>query len=1127
MKMRFTNSLKHEDSRTPLLPGTVIKDTHDEIYTIQKLHSVGGSALIYQVECAGLLRKLILKECFPNSDTLVFFRRNGVVHAADADAQNELDRLKSNMERESQIGQMLSRDTGRIIGAWKTLNAAEIIIAGKSFDATESCFILMEQATGDNNQRGWFLIDLLEECSKPAHVRTPLRNGGQPSPYVTICVIEELLKALATVHKKNYIHGDINEGNIFFMGHDDARGDIGVGQLIDFGNTLELQSDGKTALIDDIYSTESYGAPEIFERTGAIKLTPSADVFSVGTLMVYMLKGMKYKKIYDRDVLSEFSVNLDTYLPIGSLIRCGYRRESAMVFRKILAKSLKHDPEDRYRDAGEMLEEIIVLKKMLAPPKFMLPPNLSPRSSYFVKGSRDAEIARLERDLKTGTNPLWIFGLGGIGKTELACAFARKEIEGGRAAFLVTFSGSIEETIMHLDFSGWHYESDGTPEDRRREYSKRLELLKENYNDALFIIDNFDSDEKTLAELQQEPAYQDLLGLGMKILFTTRSRPNASVAELKPLSENDCMTLFNSIMKFSPDKRTIVSKLIREVDCHTMMVEMMARTLNSAWCTLTPESLLERLRLGKLDTAELPKIMQRKNFSEREAKIYGHLRTLFRLVNSDEYRDVLCDLVLIPPNGFDAAELIISLEGEKKKWLKRLENGGWCRRHAEDNKIFVHSLIRLVIKTELRPTNADCEPFLSALWNRHDDEYPPNEDLFRQLAKLYMYAVINLGDPYGDNNFRASKCYFVTKNFECAFAYGNRSLEVREKIFPMFDHRLAATYLVTGLGKLFMHELFANPLTASKCILNAVIIYEQTAAEDEKLAEAYAALALGLDKLNKCEEAVRFAEKAVCLFENAPPKNKFKLAGVHGDLGRYCMKVNKFDESLTHLEKSAKIFEELTPQGHLNVALAYRAIAEFYQKTENLDQAFHYSEKALQMQESLPKKNMQEIGATYRLLGNLYSIKTHNTYDITKSSTMYELAFRMTNAAILPLQLRLLEFAKEIDDKDLKVHRYRGAADCCRITKQLDAAENYILAAIETILPKETNSDEVFLTYFTASQIYADKKKFEKALHYAHLSRKVYVAANPNDDQNFLYTQNLNIQNIHDAIKFENLRLLK
>ena len=243
-------------------------------------------------------------------------------------------------------------------------------------------------------------------------------------------------------------------------------------------------------------------------------------------------------------------------------MQCGYRREAAILFGKILSRALSYNPEMRYKDAGEMLKDIIFLKKIVAPPKFNLPANLS-RSPYFVKGSRDREIDRLQADMNNFIQPLWIWGIGGIGKTELAMEFARKQIENGRSAYLVTFRETIKETVLSMNFSGWNFDFDGQGDATELEYQARLDLLRENYKDALLIIDNFDSDTKTLAELMREPAYKELVGLNMTILFTTRSRSNDSVPEMEPLSEDNALMLFNSIAKYSSEDENFVRKLLR------------------------------------------------------------------------------------------------------------------------------------------------------------------------------------------------------------------------------------------------------------------------------------------------------------------------------------------------------------------------------------------------------------------------------------------------------------------------------------------------------------------------------------------------------------------------------------
>lgn len=225
----------------------------------------------------------------------------------------------------------------------------------------------------------------------------------------------------------------------------------------------------------------------------------------------------------------------------------------------------------------------------------------------------------------------------------------------------------MKETVMSLQFSDRHFEFDGKGDAVDKEYRARLDLLQENYRNSLLIIDNFDSAAKNIAELQNEPEYKDILGLDMKILFTTRSRPHYATPELNSLSYDDAFSLFQSIIKIPVHERNIVSKLIQEVECHPMTVEILAKTLKDSCGILTTKNLLCRLKNENLNSSQMLQIKHQKQMTERETKIYGHLRTLFNLIYLDKnYRDILCDVTLLPIEGFDAAEFILSESTIKK-----------------------------------------------------------------------------------------------------------------------------------------------------------------------------------------------------------------------------------------------------------------------------------------------------------------------------------------------------------------------------------------------------------------------------------------------------------------------------
>ena len=74
-------------------------------------------------------------------------------------------------------------------------------------------------------------------------------------------------------------------------------------------------------------------------------------------------------------------------------------------------------------------------------------------NEFFVEGSRDREIAWLS-DAIERMQPVFVWGYGGVGKTELAVAFARCHARRRNVAF-VTFSGSMRETVIHMKFLGY------------------------------------------------------------------------------------------------------------------------------------------------------------------------------------------------------------------------------------------------------------------------------------------------------------------------------------------------------------------------------------------------------------------------------------------------------------------------------------------------------------------------------------------------------------------------------------------------------------------------------------------------------------------------------------------------
>ncbi len=1106
------------DDRNFLSDNTVLIDDKGNKYTLKSKIGGGGSSILYNAVREDSQRLFVVKECYPRSNEFEFVRKNGVVCSADGDpdAEEYLNLLRANMRRESEIGQTIARYTGRTISSLQDLNIVKIIpgdidriiFGEKIYEVTDAHFVLMEQAEGEfAKARGWFLPDLLSECQKPAQKDFPLRNGGLPSPYVAACVIEELLKSLRDIHCAGYIHGDVQDGNFFLMGQNPRIGDIGVGQLLDFGTARKILEDGATEIVTDLFSTPGYKSPEMLSEDGELRLTQATDIYSTGCMMLYLLMGMQFKDDWGESLAEGFPIN--SLVNTSVIISGGYQLKAANLFEQILTKALKQNPAERYQNADEMLTDILKLKKLVEPPRFLLSPNLS-RSPYFVENSRDAEIAALQNDIQN-TNPLWIWGIGGIGKTELAMEFARKQIDAGMNAYFVTYRGTMRATILALDFSGYHFEFDGAGDAAESEYRERLNILKEDYKGCLLIVDNFESENVELAALQAEPAYQDIIGLDMHILFTTRSRPNTPALELGTLTEKNALTLFKSIAKIKRGELPIIKKLLREVQFHPMAVELLAHTLDEGWGTISAKELLARLKTENLNSPNLPDVTIKKNQSVNEAKIYEHIRTLFNIFNlDDKYREILCHTTLLPLDGIDAAEFLLSETGVKQNQLKTLEGRGWIRRRRENNRLYIHPLVRSVFKNELKPANADCKDFLSNLWNRLDDKYPPVIELFRQAAELYERAIKDLGDADGANNFHAGFCSIMAGDFARAAIFEDRAVALAEAAADK-NLDMARLYNDAGVAYLNLYDVDKG----MNYLERAIQILTNDAPEDYNAANIFANVSNIYIDLGDYDKAINLAERAVKIFEKTPPKIKFEQINAYQTLGRAFTFAKNYDAALKNIKIAVKFLEELTPDGSADLAKSYRNLSEIYGLTGDIENALAYASRALKLQEKFLPKNHTEIITSYNLIGEIYRLAGNDAESkkfFDKAARAIKINQERNWKKILAQTLEIID-SGNLDATDF-VHHYRNAAENYLNLGDIDNALKYIRAA-ENKIPQIADSLEISLTYSTFSKIYEAQENFDAAIEYAEKN----FSAIAQDDFNNLSTACLRLGNLYWRVK--------
>lgn len=173
---------------------------------------------------------------------------------------------------------------------------------------------------------------------------------------LAISIQLDLLEGLSYVHNQSspIVHRDINPDNILLAYNDDGV----VAKLADFGLA---QSIDQLSNITDAAGRYIYFAPECFWGS----YLPTSDVFSAGIVFYRMLTGIMpwspdLSGITNKDDLAkEIRVARNSNLNKPSK----YSPSISSELDKVVLKSLETSFEDRYRDAGEFLEDLKAAKE--------------------------------------------------------------------------------------------------------------------------------------------------------------------------------------------------------------------------------------------------------------------------------------------------------------------------------------------------------------------------------------------------------------------------------------------------------------------------------------------------------------------------------------------------------------------------------------------------------------------------------------------------------------------------------------------------------------------------------------------------------------------------------------------
>ena len=973
-----------------LQPGDRIVTAGGEIYTILPGEvGIGGSGVVYPAQKEGSDLQYVLKESFPaagyTAQGVTWARQNGAVQpvsCASEQAAILLEQARAAFQREKEISQQVSNNTGHTVQILDLPAVAEITTGGicyraaaGDFDPSVPLFLVMEQ----QNSRGLFLDDILADCRQEPIAdgrRYPLRTGGLPSAYTAFRIFKEVVQAIGAVHRAGYLHGDIQSHNLFLLDPDLAHGELGHGCLLDFGTARKLEPDGLTAPVGDsmVYTTSGYAAPELWDlQGGALRLSPAADLYSAGRLLHWMLTGQIYTGREEQMFYRS---------PMFHMVPCAVQcpPEALALINQLLRRLLSSDPASRYQSAEELLygrdaPSVEAVLNLLRPAKNRLGLDLStlPQGEFV---GREAECKQIKALLAAGQKPVILWGFGGMGKTELSIEYSRRYRESGQGnVFFVRFAGSFRDTLIGPvadAFSG--YNKNDPPQTPEEIQQKVLQMLGEYSRDDLLIIDNVDHPSQNFDHLTAEESYKKLLALPIRLLLTTRTEQEGQV-QVSVLAKAELRTIMRRFYA-APDE--VLDALIDTVNGHTLAVELMARMLK-ADRRMTADTLLARLNTaGGLNREKDVRISSQKDrtragFGEKE-RIYEHLRILFDCSSLDSSEQMLLRHgFLIPDMGMDSALFLDCEPGDAAEPLDKLIELGWLQESQGETRILtMHPLVREVVWGELKPDGENCEAFLDALWHQYDPNGTYSAPKLEQMAETFARAAEILPLEPAERAFWESKSGYLFRklgNYHKALDLYQKALVIQEKALSSDHPDLAASY--TGIGTAW--EKLGDYFKALTFFQKALTIQKRALPLNHSdLATCYNNVGAAWGELGDHRKQLVYYQKSLSIWETVSPPDYLNLAASYNNTATAYGQLGKHRRELYYLQKALAIWKKIFSPDHPNLAISYNNIATACYSLGAYQPALRFYQKSITIQEKVLPLTHPDLAASYNNVAMTY-----------------------------------------------------------------------------------------------------------------------------------------------------------
>lgn len=794
-----------------------------------------------------------------------------------------------------------------------------------------------------------------------------------------------LAQVIGYYHDEGLLHLDIKPDNIFVRPENETVEDV---MLFDFDSVIEKSN---KMTVPALSYTKDWAAPEQLLPYRRNFICEATDLFSIGEIIFTKIFG-RHSTQAERRSFAEYDIdyNIDIFKNVNPQV--------VPFIKELFRHTLCAVPTRRYQTANELIEQLDKIVALSDPKEPFIKKGALSLAGFFT--GRDTEIESIHEKFKE-TDTIFLSGIGGIGKSELAKHYAKTYENEYDAIIFAPFVNNIQMMITDDNYVPI-YNFSQYPEEKPDEYfARKMRKLGELCdNRTLIIVDNLDA--------KGDDNLNKLLGLGCKMLVTTR----ADFSDVYSNSQIDIdvladpFSVFNEYYKkpLSEDDRKCVDEIIEIVCGHTMTVELLAKQMMAG--RVKPDKMLEKLKNGGISDSGREKVRTTKDGKLAMQSMYDHIQALFDLSELDENeKQVLAPLALIPHTGISTEIFCEWCNLGGFDTINELVAEGWVRCDRERDYISLHSLLSEIFLDNTDNTTVFeglIKAYTSHLRERNSADNINNQDHCED-SKINVH-LLNLIERYNfENSFFEILLngiggeLFIVHQYDLAL----KACELATKI--AIKNNPAKSYAVTeSISQMALVKAsIGAERKDSTAIREAIDIYLQAienhkAFEEneypdnyEEIATLYSYAGMAYEDLEEIDSAREMYSKGISIYSERlvlSADDYLSLGILYNNLG------NTYSgyEALKYY-LSAKENHDKSGALTRHAAITLYHLADVYscedKSVVNLDLAAEYAKRVLEFFETEYADDLYMIGEAKYVLGKVYS----RFDDINFTKTAYSL----------------------------------------------------------------------------------------------------------------------------------------